>query len=138
MNTYNKISIHPDLENFLKEEILNGLDYSAEELPEGFSNIAEEFSPQLEAALAKRDDLQQSIDTWHKENSLEDFQAYKTFLKDIGYLEDEEEDWEVVDEEDNPIPSPAPPKKPETPKQPEVDTTRLRRTKPNDDLTIRY
>ena len=62
MNAYNKISIHPDLENFLKEEILNGLDYSAEELLEGFSNIAEEFSPQLEAALAKRDDLQQSID----------------------------------------------------------------------------
>ena len=57
MNTYNKISIHPDLENFLKEEVLNGLDYSAEELLKGFSNIAEEFSPQLEAALAKRDDL---------------------------------------------------------------------------------
>jgi malate synthase len=95
MNTYNKISIHPDLENFLKEEVLNGLDYSAEELLKGFSNIAEEFSPQLEAALAKRDDLQQSIDTWHKENSLEDFQAYKTFLKDIGYLEDEEEDFTI-------------------------------------------
>ena len=95
MNAYNKISIHPDLENFLKEEILNGLDYSAEELLEGFSNIAEEFSPQLEAALAKRDDLQQSIDAWHKENSLEDFQTYKTFLKDIGYLEDEGEDFTI-------------------------------------------
>jgi len=95
MNTYNKISIHPDLENFLREEILNGLDYSAEELLEGFSNIAEEFSPQLEAALSKRDDLQQSIDTWHKENSLEDFQAYKTFLKEIGYLEDEGEDFTI-------------------------------------------
>jgi malate synthase len=95
MNTYNKISIHPDLEKFLREEILNGLDYSAEELLEGFSNIAEEFSPQLEAALAKRDDLQQSIDAWHKENSLEDFQAYKTFLKEIGYLEDEGEDFTI-------------------------------------------
>ena len=62
MNAYNKISIHPDLEKFLREEILNGLDYSTEALLEGFSNIAEEFSPQLEAALAKRDDLQQSID----------------------------------------------------------------------------
>jgi len=95
MNTFNKISIHPDLEKFLREEILNGLDYSAEELLEGFSNIAEEFSPQLEAALAKRDDLQQSIDAWHKENSLEDFQAYKTFLKGIGYLEDEGEDFTI-------------------------------------------
>ena len=95
MNTYNKISIHPDLENFLREEVLNGLDYSAEELLKGFSNIAEEFSPQLEAALAKRDDLQQSIDAWHKENSLEDFQTYKTFLKDIGYLEDEGEDFTI-------------------------------------------
>ena len=95
MNTYNKISIHPDLENFLREEVLNGLDYSAEELLKGFSNIAEEFSPQLEAALAKRDDLQQSIDAWHKENSLEDFQTYKTFLKEIGYLEDEGEDFTI-------------------------------------------
>jgi hypothetical protein len=51
----------------------------------------------------------------------------------------DEEDWRIEDEEteDN-IPSPAPPKKPESPKQPEVDITRLRRTKPNDDLTIRY
>ena len=74
-------------------EVLDGLDYSPKELLEGFSNIAEEFSPQIEAALAKRDDLQQSIDAWHKENSLEDFQAYKTFLKEIGYLEDEGEDF---------------------------------------------
>ena len=73
MNTHNQISIHPDLENFLVNEVLEGLDYSPKELLEGFSNIAEEFSPQIEAALAKRDDLQQSIDAWHKENSLEDF-----------------------------------------------------------------
>ena len=50
----------------------------------------------------------------------------------------EEEDWVVVDEEKDQIPSPAPPKKPSSPIQPEVDTTRLRRAKPINDLTKTY
>ena len=95
MNTFKKISIHPDLEHFLVNDVLDGLDYSANELLEGLSDIAEEFSPQLENVLAKRDALQESIDAWHKENSLQDFQAYKTFLKDIGYLEAEGEDFTI-------------------------------------------
>jgi malate synthase len=95
MNTFKKISIHPDLEHFLVNEVLDGLDYSANELLEGLSDIAEEFSPQLENVLAKRDALQESIDAWHKENPLQDFQAYKTFLKDICYLEAEGEDFTI-------------------------------------------
>ena len=95
MNTFKKISIHPDLEQFLVNDVLDGLDYSANELLEGLSDIAEEFSPQLENVLAKRDALQESIDAWHKENSLQDFQTYKTFLKDIGYLEAEREDFTI-------------------------------------------
>lgn len=95
MNTFKKISIHPDLEQFLVNDVLDGLDYSANKLLEGLSDIAEEFSPQLENVLAKRDALQESIDAWHKENSLKDFQTYKTFLKDIGYLEAEGEDFTI-------------------------------------------
>ena len=55
--------------------------------------------------------------------------------------EEEDEDWVVVDEEkneDDPIPSPAPPQKPITPKLSQVDTTRLRRAKSDDDLTKTY
>ncbi len=95
MNTFKKISIHPDLEQFLLNDVLDGLDYSANKLLEGLSDIAEEFSPQLENVLAKRDALQESIDAWHKENSLQDFKTYKTFLKDIGYLEAESEDFTI-------------------------------------------
>ena len=95
MNTFKKISIHPDLEQFLVNDVLDGLDYSANKLLEGLSDIAEEFSPQLENVLAKRDALQESIDAWHKENSLQDFQTYKTFLKDTGYLEAEGEDFTI-------------------------------------------
>jgi len=58
MNTFKKISIHPDLEQFLVNDVLDGLDYSANKLLEGLSDIAEEFSPQLENVLAKRDALQ--------------------------------------------------------------------------------
>ncbi len=82
------------------------------------------------------DNLEDEEEDWEEYEPNEELvkaaERYKETLK-------EEEDWIIKSEdEDDPIPSPAPPKKPESPKQPEVDTTRLRRSKPNDDLTIRY
>ncbi|MEK9650413.1 MAG: malate synthase G [Gammaproteobacteria bacterium] len=93
MNTFKKISVDDNLVNFLEDEVLPDLSYSARELLEGFSDIVEEFSPQLDSALAKRDAFQSRLDNWHKENSAEDFQSYKSFLIEIGYLEEEGEDF---------------------------------------------
>ena len=95
MNTFKNISIDPELEKFLTDEVLPGLPFSSTELLEGFSIIAEEFSPKIKAALLKRDSLQAKIDAWHKDNSLQDFEAYKSFLQEIGYLEEEGDDFTI-------------------------------------------
>jgi len=56
----------------------------------------------------------------------------------------EDEDWEIKDDEKDPEETPKPiplspqPQKPQTPYGGSVDTTRLRRAKPDDNLTITY
>ncbi|RYD05877.1 hypothetical protein N752_08255 [Desulforamulus aquiferis] len=47
--------------------------------------------------LARRDELQGQIDTWHKKNQGNfDFTEYKEFLKGIGYLEPEVGDFTIT------------------------------------------
>ena len=45
--------------------------------------------------LAERDELQTKIDNWHKENKEFDKETYKTFLKEIGYWVDTNDDFEI-------------------------------------------
>ena len=47
--------------------------------------------------MAKRDELQAKIDEWHRNNKFE-LNAYKAFLKEIGYLEPEVADFKVTTE----------------------------------------
>ena len=45
------------------------------------------WRPKNRALLARRDDLQEKIDQWHRDNGApHDLDAYKEFLKAIGYL----------------------------------------------------
>ena len=49
--------------------------------------------------MIKRIDLQNKINVWHRENqSNYDFQEYKEFLVDIGYLIEEKEDFSIETE----------------------------------------
>src|SRR5699024_1583293 len=43
----------------------------------------------------KRQQLQNKIDEWHKENKEFDAANYKAFLEEIGYLEKEVEDFKI-------------------------------------------
>ena len=92
----NNLSVHPDLINLLDNHILPGLPISAEQVWAGFSKLVDELAPVNKALLAKREALQTQIDEWHKANPNalpNDFQSYKAFLTEIGYLVQEGDDF---------------------------------------------
>src|SRR5690625_7862080 len=60
-----------------------------------FQQIVSDFTPRNEVLLKERQNIQDKIDAWHKENKNFDPATYKDFLKEIGYLEEEVEDFNI-------------------------------------------
>jgi malate synthase len=93
------------LHELINNEIIPGTGVDVQEFWAGFEKVINDLSPKNRALLARRDDLQNQIDTWHQEHRGEviDAKAYKKFLIDIGYLVPEGDDFEIstgnVDEE---------------------------------------
>ncbi len=97
----NNLSVHPDLIELLDNHILLGLSVSAEQVWTGFSKLVEELTPVNKSLLAKREALQTQIDEWHTANPNalpNNFQAYKAFLQEIGYLVPEGDDFAATTE----------------------------------------
>ena len=103
------LNVHKDLDSFLSDEVLIGLDLNPEDFWKKFEELLEEFHQRNKDLLAKRSFLQDKISTWHKNNDfiLDD---YKKFLAKIGYLEKVPDDFiittENVDPEISSIPGP--------------------------------
>ena len=91
------LSVSIDLEAFLKSEVLPGLDLSEDHFWNSLENIINEFSPRNKELLDIRESMQGKIDAWHLANpGLEkNFDVYKNFLKDIGYLVPEGDDFKI-------------------------------------------
>ena len=91
------LSVSIDLEAFLKSEVLPGLDLSEDHFWNSLENIINEFSPRNKELLDIRESMQGKIDAWHLANpGLEkNFNVYKDFLRDIGYLVPEGEDFKI-------------------------------------------
>ena len=91
------LSVSIDLEAFLKSEVLPGLDLSEDHFWNSLENIINEFSPRNRELLDIRESMQGKIDAWHLANpGLEkNFDVYKDFLRDIGYLVSEGEDFKI-------------------------------------------
>ena len=82
------ITVSDHLKDFLENEVLDGLDITKEHFWSSFEKIINEFSPRNKALLKKREDIQTQIDNWHLEHKDQDFnyEEYKSFLTDIGYI----------------------------------------------------
>jgi malate synthase len=93
----NGLSVDATLHGFVNDEVLPGTNVSPADFWAGFSAIVHDMAPQNRALLAKRDDLQAQIDSWHKQHAGQafDFDAYKNFLTEIGYLLPEGPDFAV-------------------------------------------
>ena len=98
------LSVSTDLEAFLKSEVLPGLDLSEDHFWNSLENIINEFSPRNKKLLDIRESMQGQIDAWHLANpgGEKNLDVYKDFLKDIGYLLPEGEDFKITTENVDP------------------------------------
>ena len=103
--THGSLKVSQELDNFLTDELLPGLDINPDAFWESFERVLDEFGPRNKELLAKRAEIQKTIDNWHisKKGSPHNHDEYVNFLKEIGYLLEEGDDFEIttqnVDEE---------------------------------------
>ena len=80
------LRIDPALRDFVADELLAGLDLDPAEFWSTVAALHERFAGQVDQLLRRRDELQERIDGWHRENGAGDPEALKAFLTEIGYL----------------------------------------------------
>ncbi|MEC2073886.1 malate synthase G [Alkalihalophilus marmarensis] len=93
------LQVAPVLYEFINKEALPQSGVNEQEFWSGLETLITEFAPGNKQLLDDREDLQQKIDNWHKENKETfDFNQYKTFLQEIGYLEPKVEEFKITTE----------------------------------------
>lgn len=101
MGSYVKVGdlqIARELVDFINLEALPGSQVDQKAFWAGFERIIIELTPKNKELLAKRDELQRKINTWHRENKEINFDKYKAYLEEIGYLLPEPEDFKISTE----------------------------------------
>ena len=92
------LDVSPELDSFLRNEVLPGLDIEPDQFWNSFETVLTEFAERNKSLLDKREDIQKQIDDWHldRKGSDHNHEEYLNFLKDIGYLLDEGDDFEIT------------------------------------------
>ena len=82
------LSVDARLAAFVEHDVLAPLGSDVAGFWQGFAALLGDLAPVNRALLAKRDDLQAKIDTWHLERAGKpiDQAEYQAFLREIGYL----------------------------------------------------
>ena len=93
----NGLKISSALYEFINNEAIPGTKVDSEDFWKSFSNVAHELAPINKSLIEKREVIQKKIDEWHKSNQGKEFdkEKYIKFLKSIGYLVEEKEDFEI-------------------------------------------
>ena len=108
----NGLKISSTLFDFVNNEAIPGTDIASEQFWDNFSKIVHELAPINKDLIEKREVIQKKIDNWHKLNKGEELNKkdYIKFLKSIGYLIEEKNDFSIettgVDEEISSIAGP--------------------------------
>ena len=92
------LRVAKELHAFIENEVLPGLAIASGDFWRGLASVLEAFTPRNKTLLAVRDDLQRQIDQWHQVRAGQpiDAEQYEAFLKSIGYLLPEVEDFEIT------------------------------------------
>ena len=110
--TKHGLQVDARLIGFIEAEALPGTGITAEVFWSGFAEAVAELGPKNRALLARREALQTAIDSWHiaRRGSGFDAAAYADFLREIGYLVPEGDDFTLettqVDPEIAHVPGP--------------------------------
>ena len=94
---YGNLTVAKELDEFLKSEVVEGIGVDTDHFWKSLETILDEFGPRNKELLQKREDIQDKIDQWHlsKKGEPHDQEAYISFLKEIGYLLEEGDDFEI-------------------------------------------
>lgn len=91
-----ELQVSKVLYEFINERALPGSELTEEKFWSGFSLIVQELMPRNKELLQKREEIQTQLNDWHKQHRDCSFEAYKKFLKEIGYLEEQVPDYKVT------------------------------------------
>ncbi len=85
------------LVRFVEGQVLPDTGVVAEEFWQGLSDLIHNFGPRNRALLEKREAMQEQLDVWNKNHRGQDVapESYHSFLKEIGYLVPEGEDFRI-------------------------------------------
>ena len=89
------LRVHPVIYDLVEKEIAPGTGVDTERFWRGLGGIVADLGPVNAALLEKRNVLQGQIDQWHRDHPGATFpnETYEGFLREIGYLLDEGEDF---------------------------------------------
>ncbi len=95
--TAGKLQIKKSLYELVKKEIAPKTEVTNKNFWSSLEKLLHDYMPRNAELLKKRDSLQKKIDTWHIENRGKKHKpaAYKKFLKEIGYLVDDVQDFKI-------------------------------------------
>ena len=97
-----RLKIAEQLEQFITQDVLPGSEVSADELWSKFADCLPDLLTTNQSLLEKREQLQTQIDEYCAANPEVELQDYKSFLTDIGYLQEVPEDFEINTENVDP------------------------------------
>ncbi|WP_171205438.1 malate synthase G [Ruegeria sp. HKCCA0235A] len=110
--TLSGLQIDPVLAEFIETQALPGTGVSSQKFWAGMARMVNELGPKNRELLAKRAEIQSRIDGWHmsRKGQNTDAAEYEAFLKEIGYLVEEGDEFQIetanVDPEIALIPGP--------------------------------
>ena len=96
-HSINNLKVSEKLLNFVNDDLLEGTGVSPENFWLGFDKAVHELAPKNKELIQIRKNLQTKIDNWHIKNKGNDIdiEQYKNFLKEIGYLKKEGDDFKI-------------------------------------------
>ncbi|MFC9982046.1 malate synthase G [Gordonia sp. NPDC127522] len=101
--TVNGLQVATVLHDFINNEALPGTGVDADAFWTGAASVIADLAPRNRELLAVRDDLQTKLDAWHRDHKdadltpgSADFDSYKSFLTEIGYLAEVPADFQIT------------------------------------------